>query len=69
MGYVIWGDFSNLTTYGTDQTMVQRYMTTKSIKEANRSVWTNAILTIPATVIFFLWELLFLCFTKAIRLN
>jgi len=47
------GIFANIITYGTDQTMVQRYMTTKTQKEANRSVWTNAILTIPATLIFF----------------
>jgi SSS family transporter len=47
------GVFANIITYGTDQTMVQRYMTTKTQKEANRSVWTNAILTIPATLIFF----------------
>ncbi len=47
------GIFANITTYGTDQTMVQRYMTTKTQKEANQSVWTNAILTIPATFLFF----------------
>jgi Na+/proline symporter len=47
------GIFSNIITYGTDQTMVQRYLTTKSEKEAKKSVWTNAILTIPATIIFF----------------
>ncbi|NCB08279.1 MAG: sodium:solute symporter [Bacteroidia bacterium] len=47
------GIFANITTYGTDQTMVQRYMTTKTQNEANRSVWTNAVLTIPATLIFF----------------
>lgn len=45
--------FTNLTTYGTDQTMVQRYMTTESEKQARKSVWTNALLTIPATIIFF----------------
>lgn len=45
--------FTNLTTYGTDQTMVQRYMTTETQKQANKSVWTNAILIIPATVLFF----------------
>lgn len=45
--------FTNLTTYGTDQTMVQRYMTTETEKQARKSVWTNALLTIPATVIFF----------------
>jgi SSS family solute:Na+ symporter len=47
------GIFANITTYGTDQTMVQRYLTTKSVKEAKNSVWTNAFLTIPATFIFF----------------
>lgn len=45
--------FTNLTTYGTDQTMVQRYMTTETEKQARKSVWTNALLTIPATIIFF----------------
>ncbi len=50
---ILGGVFANITTYGTDQTMVQRYLTTKTQKEANRSVWTNAILTIPATIIFF----------------
>jgi solute:Na+ symporter, SSS family len=47
------GIFANITTYGTDQTMVQRYLTTKTEKEARKSVWTNAILVIPATIIFF----------------
>ncbi|MEG3660148.1 hypothetical protein V5097_22245, partial [Arenibacter palladensis] len=47
------GVFANITTYGSDQTMVQRYLTTKTQKEAQKSVWTNAILTIPATLIFF----------------
>lgn len=50
---LIGGMFANITTYGTDQTMVQRYLTTKSVKTANQSVWTNAVLTIPATLIFF----------------
>lgn len=45
--------FANITTYGTDQTMVQRYMTTSDRKMAGRSVWTNAVLTVPATLIFF----------------
>lgn len=45
--------FTNLTTYGTDQTMVQRYMTTPTENQACKSVLTNAVLTIPATLIFF----------------
>ena len=45
--------FTNLTTYGTDQSMVQRYLTTSSSAAARKSVWTNAIITMPATVLFF----------------
>jgi len=45
--------FVNLTTYGTDQTMVQRYVTTETEEKAAKSVWTNALLTIPGTLIFF----------------
>lgn len=45
--------FTNLTTYGTDQTMVQRYMTTETQKQAQKSVLTNAVLTVPATLLFF----------------
>ncbi len=45
--------FTNVTTYGTDQTMVQRYLTTKDSKTANKSVWVNALMTIPATILFF----------------
>ena len=45
--------FTNLTTYGTDQTIVQRYMTTETEKQAQKSVWINALLTVPATIIFF----------------
>ena len=33
--------------------MVQRYMTTETEKQAQKSVLTNAILTIPATLLFF----------------
>lgn len=45
--------FTNLTMYGTDQSMVQRYLTTSSKKSAQKSVLTNDLLTIPATIIFF----------------
>lgn len=46
--------FTNLTTYGTDQSMVQRYLTTSSQKAAQKSVLTNAVIAVPATVVFFL---------------
>ncbi|MDG1967992.1 MAG: sodium:solute symporter [Flavobacteriaceae bacterium] len=47
------GFFINLTTYGTDHTMVQRYLVTPRQKEAQKSLWIGALLTIPATFIFF----------------
>ncbi len=46
--------FSKTTEYGADQTMVQRYLTTRDVSTASRGVWMNAALTIPATLIFFI---------------
>ncbi len=43
----------NLVSYTSDQTVVQRYLTTKDEKTAARGIWTNALLTIPASLIFF----------------
>ncbi len=43
----------NLSSYTADQAVVQRYMTTASRRLAARSIWTNAALTIPATLLFF----------------
>ena len=43
----------NLSSYTADQAVVQRYMTTANPKLAARSIWTNAILSIPATLLFF----------------
>ena len=47
------GFFVNITTYGTDHTMVQRYLVTSSMEKAQNSVWIGALLTIPSTLIFF----------------
>ena len=46
-----WG--SNLISYSSDQTVIQRYLTTRDERTAARSIWTNAILCIPATILFF----------------
>jgi SSS family transporter len=43
----------NISSYAADQAVVQRYMTTADQKLAALSIWTNAILTIPATLLFF----------------
>src|SRR5690606_14415531 len=50
---VFGGFFANLVTYSSDQTMVQRYLTTKDESGAVKSSWTNAILVIPASLLFF----------------
>ena len=44
---------SNLYPATADQTVVQRYLSTADVKTARRAVWTNALLTIPITVLFF----------------
>ena len=51
---VIVGNFlTQLSTYTSDQVVVQRYLTTPTLQEAKRSIYTNALLVIPATLIFF----------------
>jgi solute:Na+ symporter, SSS family len=45
--------FANLYPMTADQTVVQRYLSTADEKQAARAVWTNAILTIPITFLFF----------------
>lgn len=43
----------NLTVYGTDQTVVQRYLTTKDERSAVNSLKLGAWMTLPSTIIFF----------------
>ena len=50
---VLGGLGANVISYGSDQAVIQRYLTTKTEKEAAKGIWTNAVLTIPASVIFF----------------
>ena len=50
---IVGGIAQNVSSYTADQAVVQRYMTTANRKLAARSIWTNAILTIPATLLFF----------------
>ncbi len=42
-----------LVPYTTDQAVVQRYLTTRDEKAAARSIWTNAALSVPASLLFF----------------
>jgi solute:Na+ symporter, SSS family len=63
---VLIGGFAiNLLTYGTDQTTVQRYLTTKTEKESIKSLKLGAWLTLPSTLVFFsIGTLLFLFFRQ-----
>jgi len=48
------GSFAlTLVPYTTDQAVVQRYMTTSSIKDAKKSIWLNGIIAIPAGLLIF----------------
>ncbi|QEC45246.1 sodium:solute symporter family transporter [Pseudobacter ginsenosidimutans] len=51
---LVGGFLTQLVTYSSDQVVVQRYLTTSSEKEARKSIYTNAVLVIPASLIFFM---------------
>lgn len=52
---VLLGGIANtLITYSSDQSVVQRYMTTKDEKETAKSIWLNGIISVPVSIIFFL---------------
>ncbi len=51
---LIYGIFINLQNYGIDQNYVQRYMASKSDREAKRSALFGGLLYIPVSLIFFL---------------
>jgi SSS family transporter len=50
---VVGKTLEQLISYTSDQAVVQRYLTTRTEKQAARSIWTNAALTIPSSLIFF----------------
>jgi solute:Na+ symporter, SSS family len=45
--------FGNLGPYTSDQVVVQRYLTTKDENAAAKSIWTNALMVLPGTFIWF----------------
>jgi len=45
--------FNTLVSYTSDQSVVQRYLATADEKSAARSIWTNAALTIPSSLLFY----------------
>lgn len=49
---LVYGIFINLQNYGIDQNYVQRYIASKSDKEAKRSAFSGGMLYIPVSLIF-----------------
>lgn len=50
---LLYGLFMNLQNFGIDQSFVQRYVTARSDREAERSVWLGALLYLPISAAFF----------------
>ncbi len=51
---LLFGGFADkMISYGTDQSVIQRYLTTKDEAAARRGIWLNAIIAMPATLLFF----------------
>lgn len=51
---IVAGSFGqNLVSYGSDQAVVQRYMTTADEKKSARSILTNGLMSLPAGLLFF----------------
>ncbi|GAA4418039.1 sodium:solute symporter [Nibrella viscosa] len=51
---LIYGIFINLQNFGIDQNYVQRYMASKSDREAKRSAFQGGLLYLPVSLLFFL---------------
>ena len=51
---LLYGFFINLNNFGMDQNYIQRYHTTKSTKEAARSIWLCVYLYVPISLVFFI---------------
>jgi SSS family solute:Na+ symporter len=50
---VLGGLGQNMSSYTADQAVVQRYMTTRDVKAAAKSIWANGILAVPGALLFF----------------
>ncbi len=64
-GSLIGGLIFNVASYGSDQVMVQRYMSSRSVKDARRSLYLNAWYTLPTLLLFFSLGSMLYLFNKA----
>jgi solute:Na+ symporter, SSS family len=51
---LIGGLANSLILYTSDQSVVQRYMTTKDERATARGIWLNGIISVPVSLLFFL---------------
>lgn len=63
---LIYGLFINLQNYGIDQNYVQRYMTTGTLKEAQRSALFGSLLYVPVSLLFFFIGTALFAYYKAV---
>jgi SSS family transporter len=42
-----------IVPYSADQAVIQRYMSVSNIQRSRKSIWTNAVITFPASILFF----------------
>jgi SSS family transporter len=61
---VIGSLINNLVPYTSDQTVIQRYMTTRSEAMARRSIWLNGLMSPPSALVFFMLGTGFYLFFK-----
>jgi len=55
LGVILIGNiFNRLGNLISDQAIVQRYMTTKSLKDAKKSLWTDVAVSIPWAIVIYL---------------
>jgi Na+/proline symporter len=50
---VLGGLAQNLVPYSSDMAVVQRYMSVPDMKSAKSAIWTNAVVILPASLLFF----------------
>jgi SSS family solute:Na+ symporter len=63
-GSCIGGLFYTVAFYGTDQVLVQRYLSSSSLKEAKGSLYLNAFYLVPVNLLFFCIGTLLYLFMK-----
>ncbi len=50
---LVYGIIINLQNFGIDQSYIQRYIASKSDKEAQKSIWLGGLLYVPVSAVFF----------------